>query len=336
MQDLFDTAMHLLWLLSVVHVHRLHANAQSSGVDDGYVEAARRLSLAVARRVETEWSAARAADSRKASNIERADVKLTVSIERRLLEPAMECCSWLLAQTEEKPNQLSTAFHAALHSLVERLHVWLEELMATSLPAAQGWQYPVQTSTAVGQWPSSVYHSYSSGVNWCRCADCSAMKRFLQSSTERTMSLRAAKALREHVEQRLSALGNTHLQRVTLHTGSPLTLQVTKTKQVLPVVRQRRQQLQQMLTRVEVALAALRCGNGSEPSASQPGRGTKRDRQVIDVEDEKEEAEETGQEEKQKETAAGKRGQKKRGRGAGRSATTSGNKREAVRRRRLT
>ena len=327
-----NAALQLLWLLSVVHVHRLSADAPSSGVSDGYVEAAQRLSGAVARRVEAEWGAARAVDRRRPDGIERADAQLTVYLERRLLQRAMDCFSWLLMQTGEQPSHRSNAFHSALRPLAERFRAWLQELLTSPLPPAGSWQYPAQTCPAVGQWPSSAHRSSSSGLSWCGCADCGAMRRFLHSSTEHTISFCAAERFRSHVEERVDALGNPHLRCDTVRRGSPHTLQVTKTQQLLPLMQLHQQRLQQALTRVEVVLAALQCveGGASSAPARLQGRGMKRARQpseVIEVDDEEEAAE--GAAEKEKEGSAENAGGQKGGHGGaavaamGESATAS-------------
>ena len=63
----------------------------------------------------------------------------------------------------------------------------------------------------------------------CKCQHCAALSRFLASPTEPTWSLKAAQAIRSHVEDRIRASG-CDVKTATDTRGRPQTLVCTKTQ----------------------------------------------------------------------------------------------------------
>ena len=113
--------------------------------------------------------------------------------------------------------------------------------MTTPLPPPNSWQFPTQTTAALCTSSlalSSSYASHSSyhgvGDGWCMCDACHSMVEFLRDPKQNTKDFRAAKDIRSHLEQRLPQLRNPYLGWDTIHSGSPLTLRVTKKTHLHP------------------------------------------------------------------------------------------------------
>ena len=263
LSTLSTTVTAVLLLFAVYQVQRSSDMAHQAEYTVTLSPAARELCQHACQCIEREWSKA------------PTDKDVLECMQDKLIKPLLPLLELITSQvglsdSGSTNGESPSALLAIILPLPQRVLSWLHaQLSSVPSPPATSWAHETKVSPLFRK-PASHYSWVDASRGFCGCALCKQLQHFLKSATEKQCDFRMKERDRRHIEERIAALHNSHIECQTITSGTPYTLRVVKRTTLAVLWNKRRAALQALVDRVDTAVADMLAKQAEASSASAP------------------------------------------------------------------